>query len=71
MEPKERISVYEALKAATINGACQYFEEGEKGSLRPGKRADMIVVEPNPLECPLEALREMRVLETIKDGKTV
>lgn len=71
LEPRERISVYEALKAATINGACQYFEEGEKGSLRPGKRADVIVVEPNPLECPLEALREVRVLETIKDGKTV
>lgn len=71
LELRERISVYEALKAATINGACQYFEEGEKGSLRPGKRADMIVVEPNPLECPLDALREVRVLETIKDGKTV
>lgn len=71
LEPRERIPVYEALKAATINGACQYFEEGEKGSLRPGKRADMIVVDRHPLECPAEALREVQVLETIKDGKTV
>ncbi len=71
LEPRERIPVYDALKAATINGACQYFEEGEKGSLRPGKRADMIVVDWNPLEHSIDDLQRVQVLETIKDGKTV
>lgn len=68
LEPRERIPVYEALKAATINGACQYFEEGEKGSLRPGKRADMIIVDWNPLEHSIDDLKRVSVLETIKDG---
>ena len=55
----------------TINAARQYFEEEEKGSLEPGKRADFAVLEKNPLLVPQEELTGIRVLETIKDGKTI
>ena len=68
---EERISVLEALRAVTINAARQYFEEEEKGSLEPGKRADFAVLEKNPLLVPQEELAGIRVLETIKDGKTI
>ena len=68
---EERISPYEALKAVTINAAAQYFEEDEKGSIRPGKRADLVILERSPLSCPPEEIRNIQVLRTIKDGKTL
>lgn len=68
----ECISVWEALKAVTVNAAWQYQEETEKGTLAPGKRADLVILEENPLDLPdLEKLRNLKVLETIKDGKTI
>lgn len=68
---EERISVYEALRAVTWNGAYQYSEETRKGSIAPGKLADFVILDRNPLETEPEALREIQVLETIKEGKTV
>lgn len=68
---KEEISVYNALKAVTIHGAYQYFEEKEKGSIAKGKRADLIILDRNPLTADHEDIKNIRVLETIKDGKTV
>lgn len=68
---EERITPYEALKAVTINAAAQYFEEGEKGSIRAGKRADLVILDRNPLTCPPEEIRRIRVLRTIKAGETV
>ncbi len=64
----QRIGVYEALKAVTINAAYEYFEEEEKGSIREGKRADLVILDKNPLTCEPMRLREIKVLETIKDG---
>jgi predicted amidohydrolase YtcJ len=69
--PGERISVGRALRALTIDAAYQYFEEGTKGSLEAGKVADFVILERNPLAVSGAALREIRVLETIKDGETV
>ena len=68
---EERITPYEALKAVTINAAAQYFEEGEKGSIRAGKRADLVILDRSPLTCPPEEIRRIRVLRTIKAGETV
>lgn len=68
---EERIPVYEALKAVTCNGACQYFEENRKGTIAPGKLADFVILDGNPLETEPEALRGIQVLETIKEGKSV
>ncbi len=65
---EERISVMDALKAVTINAAYQYFEENTKGSIETGKYADFVVLDRNPLKVPLENIREIRVLKTIKRG---
>lgn len=67
----QRISVMEAIKAVTINGAYQYFEEDTKGSLEVGKLADMVILDKNPLEIPSKELDTIKVLETIKEGKTI
>ena len=55
----------------TINAAAQYFEDDENGSIRPGKRADLVILERSPLSCPPEEIRNIQVLRTIKDGKTL
>lgn len=67
----QRISVWDALKAVTINGAYQYQEEDRKGSLKVGKLADLIIINENPLTLAPEKLRYIQVMETIKEGKTV
>lgn len=67
----QRISVMEAIKAVTINGAYQYFEEDTKGSIEVGKLADMIIVDKNPLTILSEELETIQVLETIKEGNTI
>lgn len=69
--PEERLDVLEALKAVTIYGAYQYFEEEEKGSIRVGKRADLVVLDQNPLLVEKESLREIRVEAVYKDGVSV
>ena len=48
--PEERITPYEALQAITINGAYMLFEEGDKGSLEPGKLADLVILDRNPMQ---------------------
>lgn len=67
----ERISVIEALKAVTINAAYQYFEEDKKGSIKVGKNADFVILDQNPLEVPVDKLKEIKVLETIRNGVTI
>lgn len=66
-----RISVMEALKAVTVNAAAQIFEEEKKGSIAAGKMADFVVLDRNPLEVSPEKIKEICVLETIKDGETI
>lgn len=68
---KQRISVTEALRAHTISPAWQNFEEKNKGSLEPGKFADIAVLDTNPLTCPSEKLLNINVKETLVGGKTV
>src|ERR1035437_472066 len=70
--PDERISVLDGLKALTIDGAHnQYFEEGRKGSITPGKLADLVILSANPMKVAASTIKDIRVAETIKDGKTV
>lgn len=68
---EERISVYEALRAVTINAAYQYFEEEKKGSIAAGKQADFVVLDHNPLQMEPERLREIHVRHTIKDDEVI
>ena len=69
--PYQRISALDALKGVTINAAYQYFEEDRKGSLAPGKLADLVILGDNPLEVSPEAIRHIPVIETIKEGETI
>jgi predicted amidohydrolase YtcJ len=61
----------EALKSITINSACQYGEEKSKGSLEPGKLADLVVLDKNPLKVEPVAIKDIKVVQTIKEGKTI
>lgn len=67
----QKIGVYDALKAVTVNAAYQYFEEDTKGSIAAGKRADLVILDKSPLDVDKMAIRDIKVLETIKDGETV
>lgn len=69
--PEQRVGVYDALKGITINAAHCYFEEDSKGSLKAGKRADLVILDQNPLKIDKMKIRDIQVLETIKDGETV
>jgi predicted amidohydrolase YtcJ len=69
--PDQRISPYAALRAVTATAAWQIKEEKAKGTLEPGKLADLVILEKNPLTVPIDAIHEVVVLETIKEGKTV
>jgi hypothetical protein len=68
---EQRVSVIDALKSITINAAYQYFEENTKGSLEPGKLADFVVLDKNPLEVQPMAIKDIKVIETIKEGQTI
>ena len=61
----------DALKAVTVYGAYQYFEEKEKGSIRPGKKADLVILDRDPAKIKTEEIRNIRILETIKDGEPI
>ena len=67
----EKISVLEAIKAVTINVAYQYGEENIKGSLKVGKNANMIIINKNPLKIDKDEIKDIKILETIKDGKNI
>jgi predicted amidohydrolase YtcJ len=69
--PDQRVTPYEGLQAMTINVAAQYDEASSKGSLKAGKRADMVILDQNPLKVDHMAIRDIKVVETIKDGKTI
>jgi predicted amidohydrolase YtcJ len=69
--PAERISVMQALRAITADAAFQYREEGERGTLEVGKVADLVLLSQNPLRMDPQRLREVVVVETVKNGKTV
>jgi predicted amidohydrolase YtcJ len=69
--PEQRVTPLEGLKAMTIWAAEQYGEQDSKGSLAPGKRADLVILDRNPLEVPPMAIKDIQVVATIKDGKTI
>ncbi len=69
--PDERVSPMDALKAITISAAYQYREEGSKGSIEPGKLADLVILTASPLTVQPDTIKDIKVVETIKEGKTI
>jgi predicted amidohydrolase YtcJ len=70
-EPGQRLSRAEAIRFYTINNAKLHCEEREKGSIEPGKLADLILVDRDPLTCPAADLPRTTVLWTMVGGKVV
>lgn len=67
----QKITPYEGLQAMTINVAHQYQEENLKGSITQGKLADLVILDKNPLKVEPVAIKDILVLETLKEGKTI
>lgn len=67
----ERLTMMEALQAYTLFGAYLSFEESEKGSIEPGKLADLIVLDQDLLEVDPERIMETNVLQTWLGGRLV
>ena len=67
--PSERISVRQALRMATFNGAYATFDEKERGSLESGKIADMVILSANPYEVNSTVLKDIKVEQLILGGK--
>ena len=68
--PEQRIDVMTALRAVTIDAAWQIFQEDNRGSLEPGKLADLVVLSGNPLDDPMN-MRDLRVDRTVVGGATI
>lgn len=69
--PGQAMTRAEALRSYTLDAAYAAFEESSKGSLVPGKLADIVVLSDNILECPAESILKTRVIMTILNGRIV
>ncbi len=69
--PEQRASAEQALRAMTLNAAYQYGEEASKGSVTPGKLADLVVLSDSPLSVDPGEIASIRVLETFKQGNSI
>ena len=67
----EKITPYQALLAVTNYAAYQIKEEKSKGSLEVGKLADMVILDKNPLKVLPTTIKDIVVLETIKEGVSI
>jgi predicted amidohydrolase YtcJ len=67
----QRITRAEALRAATIGNAWLTFEENVKGSIEPGKLADLVVLSDDIMTCPEKRIEQMSVMMTMVGGKVV
>ena len=69
--PNQRITVEEALRICTLNGAYASFEENLKGSITAGKLADFVVLADDPHEVDPDQIKEIQVVRTVVGGGTM
>jgi len=69
--PKQRITVAETLRASVINGAYASYEENLKGTLEPGKLADLVVLGRDPFTADTSTLAAIPVERTMAGGRWV
>ncbi len=67
----QRITIYEGLKSMTEWVAEQYGEQNHKGTLEVGKLADLVILSQNPLQIDSLAIKDIKIVETIKEGTTI
>jgi predicted amidohydrolase YtcJ len=71
LHPEEALTRRQAIQLYTRNNAHLLFWEKEIGSLEPGKRADFVIIDRDLLECPVDEIKDTRVLQTWLDGRLV
>jgi len=69
--PSQRITVEEALRICTVNGAYASFEENEKGTITAGKLADFVILAEDPHDVDPDLIKEIQVIRTVLGGRTV
>jgi predicted amidohydrolase YtcJ len=69
--PEQKLSVAEAVEAYTMGSAYAEFQERQKGSIRPGKLADMVLLSDDIFSIAPEKIKDVKVLRTFVGGKTV
>jgi predicted amidohydrolase YtcJ len=67
----QRISIDEAIRVNTINGAYNAHEENEKGSIAAGKLADYVVIAEDLYSIPVDRIKDVKIVRTVVGGKTV
>ena len=71
IHPEQGIGVAEALRMYTLDAAAAGFDEATRGSLSPGKFADLILLDQNPLKAAADRLKDIRVEMTVLGGRIV
>lgn len=71
LDQTQAVSVMDALKAVTLYAAYQYGEEKDKGSLEVGKKANLVILNDDPLTVLKQDLEKIQVLETIVEGEVI
>jgi len=69
--PRERLTVEEALRGYTLGAAYAAFQENDKGTISPGKLADVVVLSEDLFRVPPEKIKDLRVDITLVGGKVV
>jgi predicted amidohydrolase YtcJ len=69
--PEEKLTREQAIRLYTINNAYLHHEEKEKGSLEPGKLADLIVIDRDVLTCPVKEIPQTQVVLSVLGGKVL
>ena len=69
--PEEKVTLAEAVEAYTMGAAFAEFQEHEKGSITPGKLADMVILSDDVFDLKPDAIRNAKVETTIVGGKVV
>jgi hypothetical protein len=67
----QSVSPYQGLQAMTINVAEQFDEQKSKGTIAKGKKADLVILDKNPLKVTPMTIKDIQVVETIKGGKSI
>jgi predicted amidohydrolase YtcJ len=69
MGPGQGVTIEEALRMFTLHGAFASFEERSKGTITPGKLADLVVLSGDPRTVPAEDLPSLSIDMTVVDGR--